>query len=461
MMKNPLITPGLPVVILGFGITGQSAARYLLECGAALRVSDTRVWEDLKAEEQDFLKTHEIPFEGGGHSFSFVESVEKIIVSPGIPYDHDVLVQARDRNIPILGELALAGPVLNVPVVAITGTNGKTTVTSLIGHLLEKSGKKVFVGGNIGIPLFNFLLSREEVDVVVLEVSSFQLENCGTFRPNIGLLLNLTPDHLDRHGSLLRYGEAKQRLFYHQEKEDYAIVFGDDDLCYQLVKHNTKATTLMFGCNEKNDARVGQNMIEVNWQDKILTFDLSGSKMANHIGTLNSGAALLAALCLGCSQKNLAATFQDFSPPAHRMEFVTEHRGVSYINDSKATNTGAVLSALTQVQNTVLLIAGGRDKGDDYSLLADSVNTKVRILILIGEAANQIGQALGRFSTLVYAKSMEEAVKIASEMACPGETVLLSPACASFDMFTSYGHRGQVFSSAVQTLKNNDSLAKG
>ncbi len=459
MAKNDLIAPGMRVVVMGFGISGRAAVRYLLKCGADVSVSDTQRLEELPDEQREYLQKNTISYEGDGHSSGFLKKAELIVVSPGIPNDLEVLREARQKGIPVVGELALAGPAINVPIVAITGTNGKTTVTSLIGELLKEAGKKVFVGGNIGTPLFDFLSDGRHADVVVLEVSSFQLENSGKFRPDVALLLNVTPDHLDWHGSLAAYTDAKARVFIHQGSRDTAIYCGDDPVCLRVMERFPDSSPLTFGCGSGCDARIYGDCLEVAWQGECQTYDLATTSMANHIGRLNGAAAILATLSLGCRQEAIEKGLGEFFPPPHRMERVLELSGISYIDDSKATNTGAVLSALEQLSGKVVLIAGGRDKGEDYSLLRGAVEGKVRKLILIGEAAGNIGQRLDDIVSVGYANSMDEAVVLASVVAETGETVLLSPACASFDMFDSYGHRGDVFAAAVRRLKDKDVLS--
>ncbi len=459
MHKKELIYPGMRVAVLGLGISGKAAVRYLLKCGAKVIVSDSRQYADLSQEEQKLLEDNTIPYEGGGHSFTFLQDVKMVVVSPGIPRNLEVLQKVREEKIPVLGELALAGPAIDVPIVAITGTNGKTTVTSLIGEILEKAGKKVFVGGNIGTPLFEFLTKEEVVDVVVLEVSSFQLENSGSFRPTVALLLNVMPDHLDWHGSFEGYVDAKSRIFLHQKKGDALIYCGDDPHCCQIMERFQEKQRFSFGSHASCDARIQDEEICLTWQEGPQCYDLSGTSMDNHIGQLNSGAAILATLALGCEQANIEKAIHDFLPPPHRMEKVFEYDGVTYIDDSKATNTGAVISALQQLDNNVILIAGGRDKGDDYSLLISAVEKKVRKAILIGESADKIAKSLKGVVPLLFADSMEKAVLLAKESATVGDTVLLSPACASFDMFESYGQRGDVFAASARKLQEECGIA--
>jgi UDP-N-acetylmuramoylalanine--D-glutamate ligase len=346
----------------------------------------------------------------------------------------------------------MAAPLIKKPVVAITGTNGKTTVTALIGELLQGAGKKVFVGGNIGTSLFDYLLSPEDVDVLVLELSSFQLETAGEFKADVALLLNVTPDHLDRHGNMAGYATAKMKIFAGQGENDTAIISGDDPLCRELAAELGKQRLLFFGHGEGCQARVDQHAVVLEWQGEREQYDLADTMLDTATGALNSAAAILAARTMGCAPAIIAQGLAAFQVAAHRMALVGEKGGVVYYDDSKATNTGAVISGLANFSANVILIAGGRDKGDDYSLLRESVGQKVRVLILIGEAQDLIAQAVEGVTEIRRAGSMEEAVALAASLAWSGDTVLLSPACASFDMFKSYGHRGQVFADAVRLV---------
>jgi UDP-N-acetylmuramoylalanine--D-glutamate ligase len=453
MMKNDGIQTGMRVVVMGLGISGRAAVRYLLGCGARVSVSDTRNASLMRQEELDFLSASGVNVEYGGHSAAFLHQADMIMASPGIPFDLPVLMEARVRGIPVVGELAIAGPAITVPVIAITGTNGKTTVTSLIGELLQCSGKQVFVGGNIGIPLFDYLCEPVPVDVVVLEVSSFQLETAGEFRPDVAVLLNVTPDHLDRHGDLAGYAAAKKRIFMNQHNNGIAILGGDDPLCREMAASLKDRKTLLFGHQDDCQARVGPDRVVIDLDRAMETYDLTGTALAGATGALNSAAAILAVRSMGCSPGDIRKGLAQFVPGPHRLAKVCEINGVAYYDDSKATNTGAVLSALRQFAGNVILIAGGRDKGDDYGLLRTAVGEKVRKVVLIGEAADKIAASLYGMVEIERAGSMDEAVRLAGRAARPGDTVLLSPACSSFDMFDNYGHRGKAFVAAVEMLK--------
>ena len=448
------------VAVMGLGVSGRAAVRYLLSQGARVLVSEARDSLHLATADQGFLAEQGVEHECGGHTLAFLRQADQILVSPGIRQDLAVLQQLRALRIPVLGELAMVAPLINKLVVAITGTNGKTTVTALIGDLLQCAGKKVFVGGNIGTSLFDYLAQPEDVDVLVLELSSFQLEAAGPFKADVAILLNVTPDHLDRHGSMAGYVAAKMKIFAGQEEKDTAICSGDDPLCRDLLPGlDGRQQQLLFGHGTDCQARVVEHSVMFSWQGREERYDLTGTMLDTATGALNSAAAILAARTLGCTPEAIAQGLAGFKVAAHRMALVGEAGGVCYYDDSKATNTGAVLSALENFAGNVILIAGGRDKGDDYTLLQESVAQKVRSLILIGEATELISRALAGLTEVRKACSMEEAVMQAAAIARAGDVVLLSPACASFDMFEGYGHRGQVFAAAVQRVIDQSGTA--
>jgi UDP-N-acetylmuramoylalanine--D-glutamate ligase len=444
------IRPGMCVAIVGYGVTGRSAASYCLSCGAKVIVSEAD--SELKFVQQygDYFQQNNIIYEAGGHSWEFLKQADLVIVSPGIDLDGPLFKELRKEGIPLLGELAVAAPLLRVPVAAITGTNGKTTVTSLLGHILEEAGYKAFVGGNIGTPLLDYLQQRD-ADYLVLELSSFQLETAGEFRADIGILLNLSPDHIDRHKGFDRYAQAKMNVFSNQKGTDVAIVYGDDLSCMG-VKDNLAAKVLTFGESPASDAVIKGRCVRIKSEGNEEIYDLTGTQLGTPIGARNSGAAILAANQWGIAPETIRAALATFQLQPHRMQWVGEVGGVTYINDSKATNTGAVIAALEQFKDGVILIAGGKNKGEDYSVLQDSLREKVKALILIGEAAELIMSAVKDCCPIFVVKSLEEAVTQANGRSAAGDTVLLSPACASFDMFGSYGERGRVFIEAVKSL---------
>lgn len=452
------IESGQRLVVLGLGISGRAAMKFLVQQEALVSVSDARTFEQLSREDQEYIRQHKLPFEGGGHTLTFCEDCDAIFVSPGIQPDMQLLQDLRDKKIPILGELAIAAPYLSETVVAVTGTNGKTTVTALIGELLKSSGKEAFVGGNIGIPLLEYLRRGKRAEFVVLELSSFQLESAGSFCPHIGILLNVTPDHLDWHGSMENYTAAKMKMFAHQKKEDIALLCADDSICMQVEPLLTVQQKHCYGTVAKSCAAQGDGKeftISLLGKEDA-QYSLEGTALDSHTGLLNSEVAVLAGSLLGCKPKDMEQGLRKFRLAKHRLQLVRTRGGVSYYNDSKATNTGAVKSALASFQGDILLIAGGKEKGEEYGVLKTAVQEKVKELILIGEAADAMNRALAACTHTRKAASMSEAVETAADLATGGDTVLLAPACASFDMFDNYGQRGDVFMQAVLDLPELD-----
>lgn len=457
MMNESLIYPGVKVAIMGLGVSGRAAVRYCLHCGAEVFVSDNRPEQLFLAEESEFLATADIKWEAGGHSRHFLNQAELLLVSPGVNLELPLLKILRDDGVVIAGEFAVAAGQIDIPVIAVSGTNGKTTVTTLIGKIFEDAGKRVFIGGNIGTPLYEFLLNPEDYDIVVAEVSSFQLESAGDFSPDVGLLLNISPDHLDRHISMEKYVQAKMNLFMHQRPGTVAIINGDDSLCCNLPP-DLQSVVRSFSKNDGSSAVISDNRITIDVDGEKEEYIFEGKESTdqiNDITLMNYAATILAVRSQGCTQIEIQAGLNSFRPLPHRIEFVAEVNGVSYYNDSKATNTGAVIGALAQFRGNVILLAGGRDKGDDFQLLKESVVSKVKKMVVLGEATGLLEDALAEVVDISPVQSMEDAVTTATRNAAPGDVVLLSPACASFDMFTSYGHRGNEFKKAVLTLQTN------
>ncbi len=452
-MKNEsMLYPGLKVAIMGLGVSGRAAVRYARHCGAEVLVSDNRPEQRFLAEEGEFLAAFDVQWEAGGHSREFLGRAELLLVSPGVNLDLPLIKALKDDGVKIVGEFAIVAGQIDVPVVAVTGTNGKTTVTTLIGDILAAAGKRVFVGGNIGTPLYEYLLHPQEYDVIVAEVSSFQLESAGDFAPDVGVLLNMSNDHLDRHVSMDRYVQAKMQLFVHQQPGSVAIINGDDPFCRNFPP-GLPARVLTFGKNDPSSAIVGDNTITLMVDPIQEEYHFADMGQLNSITLMNYAAAILAVRSQGCTYAQTLAGLRAFRPLPHRIEFVAEIDGVSYYNDSKATNTGAVIAALAQFPGNVILLAGGRDKNDDFRLLRESVVSKVKKLVVFGEAAGLLEEALADLVAIIPTQSMGDAVRMAAQNAATGDVVMLSPACASFDMFTSYGHRGNEFKKAVLALQ--------
>jgi UDP-N-acetylmuramoylalanine--D-glutamate ligase len=445
--------PGQTALVIGLGTAGLSTVRFLVRQGLRVRVSDKRALDQIAPELVTELQQAGVLLEAGEHSLAALTGVDWVIPSPGVPLDLPMLQAARTQGLPIIGELALAAGRFKLPLIAVTGSNGKTTVTSLIGHLLRVAGKKPFVGGNIGTPLLDFFADPDAFDAVVLELSSFQLDLAGAFRPDIGLLLNISPDHLDRHGTLAAYTQAKQKIFCAQRDGDCAILGMDDSVVVATTSLNSGVRCCGFGFSAGCKARIADSQVILHLEDTETAFDLRATRLHSSVNQLNAAAALLAARLFGCAPDALQQGLASFNPPPHRMAEVATFDGVRFINDSKATNIGALAAALAGCDAPVILIAGGRDKGSDYRLLHDVVRHKVKHLLLIGEAATLMQEALGTLVPTATLASMAEAVQTAKAIAVHGDVVLLAPGCASFDMFSGYAERGRVFSDEVLRLQ--------
>lgn len=443
---------GMKVVVVGLGVAGLATVRYLLHRGARVAVSDLNRAEQIDASILAFLHEAGVELETGGHTARYLDGAELVVPGPGIPLDLPMLEQARALGIPVLGELALAAGQYPVPVIAVTGANGKTTVTGLIGALLTAAGKTPFIGGNIGTPLLDYFAAPHPYGSVVLELSSFQLDLAGAFRPDIGLLLNVTPDHIDRHGSLAAYTAAKMRMFAGQRPGDAAIL-GADDPVVDAAPLNPGVRAVRFGRGDACEARIqdGKVHLRLNGAGETV-FDLAGTRMHSSVNQLNAAAAILAASLHGCDQTAIEQGLREFQPPAHRMAEVAVIDGVRFVDDSKATNIGALQAALAGCSEPVILIAGGRDKGGDYTLLREVVARRVKRIVLIGEAAGLMRSALVSVAECESAASMEDAVRKAMAVAVRGDLVLLAPGCSSFDMFSGYAERGRIFADCVRRL---------
>ncbi|MDR9500825.1 MAG: UDP-N-acetylmuramoyl-L-alanine--D-glutamate ligase [Desulfurivibrionaceae bacterium] len=448
MIKADFFSKGKKILVVGAGRSGLAALRLLAAQGCDLALSDGGPLARLSQDDQQWLEAQQVQLEFGGHDRKSFLGAHCIVVSPGVPLGLAPLAAAREKGIPVIGELELGSLFTDVEIIAITGTNGKTTVTTLIGDLLKAAGREVFVGGNIGTPLSAFVVSGQKADVLVLEVSSFQLDSAPSFRPHIALLLNISPDHLDRYGSYGEYAAAKMQIFRCQGPDDFAVVKADDP---QIAARLTPIASQVMGFGRAigSLARLdkGRAMIALPQQGEEI-YPLPKA-LKNYPQSDNCLAAILAVRLLGCSPQAVARGLDSFRPLEHRLTPVATIKGVAYVDDSKATNIGALQSALAGMTQPVHLLAGGRDKGGDYGLIAGDIKAKVKSLILMGEAADVMAAAYGDFVEIKRARTMAEAVAMAAQAAQPGEVVLLSPACASFDMFSSYEERGKAFQQAV------------
>ena len=447
------------VLVVGLGKSGVASALFMKERGARVTVSDTKSGDELR-NEIPVLLDHGITVETGGHGDRTFRGQDLIVVSPGVPVDAPPLVQARAAGENVIGEIELAAQFLPGPIVAITGSNGKTTTTTLTGEIMTAAGFAALVGGNIGTPAISLADRAQPETVIVLEVSSFQLETIQTFRPKVAVVLNVTPDHLDRHRTLEVYVDAKARIFENQQASDFAVLNADDPICVTLAAR-TRAQVFWFSRQKEvqHGAWVRDGNIvfrDASGQMDILQVSEIPLKGAHNLE--NVLAAACAGALMGCSPEKIRQAVRDFKAVEHRLEFVATIRGVDYYNDSKATNVDATIKALESFPANIHLILGGKDKGSDYTVLNDLLRQRVKRVYTIGAAAakieSQIISPKNGGPELVHAETLENAVRKASAVAQPGDVVLLAPACASFDQFKSYEHRGKVFKEIVRGLSS-------
>jgi UDP-N-acetylmuramoylalanine--D-glutamate ligase len=444
------------VLIVGLARTGLAAGRFLVNRGARVTAADLMTKEQLgvQAEEAAALG---ISLQLGPHDPEVFLSQDLIVVSPGVPETIAPLQAAKRNGIPVVGELELAAGFIAEPIVAVTGTNGKTTTTHLIGEMFKASKHRAFVGGNIGNPLIEYLDRAARADVVVAEVSSFQLDTMVSFRPKVGVLLNISEDHLDRYKNFQGYIHSKARLFENQEKSDFAVLnAGDPGI--QGVISCIRSQRLYFNGDPGKDmgSELRNGMMICRLPGALpYEFDLSGFQLRGKHNLENACAASLAALAAGVSAEAIQKVLKTFEGLHHRIEHVRTLDGVHYYNDSKGTNVAAVVRALESFDVPVILIMGGRDKGGDYTVLREPLRKRVKKLIVTGEAKEKILAVLGKTTISREAADLQEAVVSAHQAADPGEVVLLSPGCSSFDMFANYAERGEAFCRAVHSLEND------
>ena len=443
---------GKKILVVGMARTGITTAKFLMAKGSLVTTTEAKSEEEMK-EAVQALEGMDLSTEWGGHQTETFLKQDLIVVSPGVDLSMDPIQKAIRHGVRVISEIELAYHFIHVPILAITGTNGKTTTTLLLGEMLKEDGKEVGVGGNVGEPLVLFADGRDRWEVLVVEISSFQLEAIEDFRPRISVLLNITEDHLDRYSNYTDYIEAKTRIFTNQNSGDVAILNRDDPIVMQFGE-KVKAKKVLFSLSKRLDEGAFSNgqTISLRLGGKEEEYSISKAPLKGIHNVENMMAALTAARIFGCSKKAVQNVLEQFKGLEHRLEFVREIGGVRFYNDSKGTNVGSVVKSLQSFSEPVILIAGGKDKNGDLSPLKELVRKQVKHLILMGEAKERMNHELGGLTDTALAKTMEEAVSLARQKAKGGEVVLLSPACSSFDMFKDYKERGKVFKEAVHRL---------
>jgi UDP-N-acetylmuramoylalanine--D-glutamate ligase len=445
---------GKRALVVGLGKSGVASALFMKAHGARVTVSDTKSGDELR-NEIPVLLDHGITVETGGHGERTFRGQDVIVVSPGVPVDAPPLVQARSLGETVIGEIELAAQFLPGPVIAITGSNGKTTTTTLTGEILTAGGIPVLVGGNIGTPAISLADRAKPETAIVLEVSSFQLETIQTFRPKVAVVLNVTPDHLDRHHTFEIYTDAKARIFENQQPSDFAVLNADDPTCVAMSKR-TRAQVFWFSRQKEVEqgawVRDGNVVFrDSKGQREILQVSEIPLKGAHNLE--NVLAAVCAGALMGCAPEKIRQAVHSFKAVEHRLEFVATVGGVDYYNDSKATNVDATIKALESFPANIHLILGGKDKGSSYTVLNDLIRQRVKRIYTIGAAAAKIESQV-KGAEVVHTETLENAIRKANAAAQPGDVVLLAPACASFDQFKSYEHRGKLFKEIVHGLSS-------
>ncbi len=448
-------------VVVGLGKTGTSAVRFLLAKGAKVVVTERKTEEEVLKSGVLLgeLRSKGVTIELGGHTSESFEGADLVVVSPGVPLNTPEIEKAINSGIQVVSDIEFASCFISAPIIAVVGTNGKSTVTEFLGEVLKGAGKEVFVGGNIGVPAIECAECEERStsegvpEFCVLEVSSFHLEAVCSFRPHVAMLLNITEDHLDRYADFKEYAETKFRVFDNQESGDFAIInAGDEVITEDLGK--LRGSVIPFSVKNELDEGLFLRGSEIVFKQKDSqeTYPTEILKIKGIQNIENAMAVIAAARSLGISKDSVLEVMKTFTGLPHRMEFVREVDGVSYFNDSKSTNIGSLKKALEGQVDSLVLIAGGRDKGGDYKDLRDVVSEKVSELILIGEAGDKIEAALGDVVKVTRAETLEEAINFAKEASTSGGTVLLSPACSSFDIFKGFEERGEEFKRRVEAL---------
>lgn len=443
---------GKRTVIIGMGKTGIATARFLGAQGARVVVTDEKPRHQWESPYEQIA--NEKWLETGTYNAGILRGADLVIPSPGVPPDNEILLAAVQEKIPVISEIELAYRFLKSPIIAVTGTNGKTTTTTLLGKILTQAGKKVFVGGNIGNPLIEYAGNPQTADFIVAEISSFQLQWMEDFHPFIAVLLNVTYDHINYHGSFAEYLRIKSRIFSNQVKADFAILNADDPLQKSMAQ-SIRAQVICFSSATElpHGIYLKDNTIYFKPFDRPEeSFPLSMIKITGRHNVENVMAAIMVARISGCDRDSIIAAITDFSGLPHRIEFTAEKKGVRFYDDSKGTNVGSVVRALDTFSAPVILLLGGRDKDGDFATLQPLLAKKVKKVILFGEARDRIGSLLGEVIPSEKQATLHKAIASAFKNATTGDVVLLSPGCASFDEFKNYKERGNFFKDIVRKL---------
>ena len=443
---------GKRILVVGLGRTGLALARFLKTKAARVTVTDTAAEKELKSNAQQLIDMG-IHMELGQHQTASFTAADLILLSPGVPHTLEPIQKGRDKGIPVLGELEFASRFIDQPLAAVTGTNGKTTTTALLGEMLIRSGIGAFVGGNIGNPLIGYVDKGQPAQAAVIEISSFQLDTIDTFKPRVAVLLNISEDHLDRYPDFNAYVESKGKIFQNQAPEDIAIINRKDDLSREIVKEIQSSIWYVNAQPEEHGAVIEKDRIVFHTPvTGTLSLNRSDVTLSGRHNLENVAAACLAAFAMGGTLDGCRSALNAFTGLPHRQEEVAIINGVRYVNDSKATNVDSVQKALETYEEPVILILGGKDKGGDFKRLIPLIQQKTKQIILLGEAVDAIAGAFGQEIKTESVSTIPAAVSRARDFAAPGDVVLLSPGCTSFDQYESYEERGEDFKRIVNAM---------
>jgi UDP-N-acetylmuramoylalanine--D-glutamate ligase len=450
---------GKNILVVGMARSGVAAAEFLAARRARVTINDAKPEAELK--DAPALRAKGVRIAGGSHPAALFENADLIVVSPGVPLALDAFARARAAGVPIVGEVELASRFLRGRLVGITGSNGKTTTTTLAGEVLKQAGLPVLVGGNIGMPLISLVEASTDDGFTVIELSSFQLEAVDQLHLFASVIINITPDHLDRYDSMDDYAAAKANILRNQTAADYAVLNADDE---RVSKLDAMTPARIIGFSRRRELAEGIFLrgreIVSRWngaERTLITRDEIRLRGDHNLENIMS--ALAVGLACGAAPDSMRRTVVEFKGVEHRLEFVADINGVRFYNDSKATNVDAAIKCIEAFDRGVIVILGGKDKGGDYAPLAPLIRARCEHVILIGAAADKIGAALAGTKPLHRAATMPEAVVMGLTLAAPGDTVLLAPAAASFDMFDNYEHRGRVFKEAVRSLEQSGEVS--
>lgn len=440
---------GKKILVVGLGKTGIQTVKFLLKKGGNVRTSDITPLEKLPKDIGQF-KEAGVEIEAGGHKTETFLWADMIVLSPGVSFGIAPVKESIGKGIEVISEIEIAWRFIKKPIVAITGSNGKTTTSTLIARILEAAGKRVFLGGNIGTPLIQIAEEDDLYDFLVLELSSFQLQGISTFKPNIGVLLNISPNHLDHHESFDEYVESKMKMFSNHTHDDWAI-YNSDDEAIGKRSSEIRSKRIPFG-KAPLEGGVFYDGTHVRFKDEV--YNLRGMRLVGLHNIENAMAAVATTRTLGCESSLIEEQIVSFAPLPHRIEFLRNVKGAAVYNDSKSTSPGATLRAVESFSAPIILIAGGKDKGVSYGVLRDGIRKRVKLLVLFGESKQRMREELSGETETVLAQTLDEAVEKALINSEGGDTILFSPACSSFDMFSSYEERGRIFKEIVQNLSD-------